>query len=113
MTYNIQKELFFETQTLSAPRHSLLTHTSSFDIRNYIIGFSDGSNQFSTACIYLVSYNIKTNEVHTSLITTASKIADNTTFARSQESVPAKEMHGLFLCTDSMIKIAEGSRNAI
>ena len=80
----------------------------TFDITNYLIGFSDGSNQFSTACIYLVSYNIKTNEVHTSLITTASKIADNTIFAQSQESVPVKEMHGLLLCADSMIKIVEG-----
>merc|ERR1712115_345626 len=118
MTYKIQEEhypilsklaeLFFETQTLSVPRHLLLKNTSSFDMRNYLIGFSDGSNQFSTACIYLVSYNIKTNEVHTSLITTPSKIADNTIFAQTQESVPVKEMHGLLLCADSMIKIVEG-----
>merc|ERR1712082_473443 len=118
MTYRIQEEhypllsklaeLFFETQTLAVHRHLLLKNTSSFDMRNYLIGFSDGSNQFSTACIYLVSYNIKTNEVHTSLITTSSKIADNTIFAQTQESVPVKEMHGLLLCADSMIKIVEG-----
>merc|ERR1711895_295716 len=118
MTYRIQKEHypllsklaqpFFETQTLSVPRHLLLKNTSSFDMRNYLIGFSDGSNQFSTACIYLVSYNIKTNEVHTSLVNTASKIADNTIFAQSTESIPVKEMHGLLLCTSNMIKIVEG-----
>merc|ERR1712089_12019 len=118
MTYRIQKEhypllsklaeLFFQTQTLSVPRHLLLKNTSSFDMRNYLIGFSDGSSQFSTACIYLISYNIQTKEVHTSLITTASKIADNTIFAQSQESVPVKEMHGLLLCSDSMIKTVEG-----
>ena len=118
MTYNIQEEhypilnklaeLFFETQTLSVPRHLLLKNTSSLDMRNYLIGFSDGSNQFSTACIYLVSYNIKTNEVHTSLVNTASKIADNTIFAQSTESIPVKEMHGLLLCASNMIKIVEG-----
>merc|ERR1711895_176238 len=118
MTYRIQKEhypllsklagLFFQTQTLSVPKHLLLKNTSSLDMRNYLIGFSDGSNQFSTACIYLVSYNIKTNEVHTSLVNTASKIADNTIFAQSTESIPVKEMHGLLLCASSMIKNVEG-----
>merc|ERR1712089_94077 len=72
MTYKIQEEhypslnklaeLFFKTQKLSVPRHLLLKNTSSAGMRNYLIGFSDGSNQFSTACIYLVSYNIKTND---------------------------------------------------
>merc|ERR1711905_51014 len=77
-------------------------------MRNYLIGFSDGSSQFSSACIYLISYNIQTKEVHTSLITTSSKIAESTIFAQSQESVPVKEMHGLLLCADSMIKTVEG-----
>ena len=118
MTYNIQEEhypilnklaeLFFETQTLSVPRHLLLKNTSSLDMRNYLIGFSDGSNQFSTACIYLVSYNIKTNEVHTSLVNPASKIADNKNFAQSQEYVPVKEIHGLLLCTSSITRIVKG-----
>merc|ERR1711973_412670 len=118
MTYNIEEEhypilnklaeLFFETQTLSVPRHLLLKNTSSFDMRNYLIGFSDGSDLFSTACIYLVSHNILTKQVHTSLITTSSKIAESTIFAQSQESVPVKEMHGLLLCADSMIKTVEG-----
>ena len=72
-------------------RHLLLKNTSSFDITNYLIGFSDGSNQFSTACIYPVSYSVKTNEVHTSL-----------------EYVPVKEIHGLLLCTSSITRIVEG-----
>ena len=80
----------------------------TFDITNYLIGFSDGSNQYSTACIYPVSYNVKTNEVHTSLINPASKIADNKKFAQSQEYVPVKEIHGLLLCTSSITRIVEG-----
>ena len=63
----------------------------TFDITNYLIGFSDGSNQFSTACTYIVSYNVKTNEVHTSL-----------------DYGPVKEIHGLFPCTTSITRLVEG-----
>ena len=61
------------------------------DITISLIGFSDGSNQFSTACIYPVSYNVKTNEVHTSL-----------------DYGPVKEIHGLFPCTTSITRFVEG-----
>merc|ERR1711962_1231259 len=118
MNYRIKKEhypllnkladLFFQVQSLSVPKHLLLPNTSLVNMRNYLLGFSDGSLQFSTACIYLVSCNIVTKEVHTSLITTSSKIAEDTIFAQSQESIPIKEMHGLLLCADSMIKTVEG-----
>ena len=63
----------------------------TFDITNYLIGFSDRSNQFSTACIYIVSYNVKTNEVHTSL-----------------DYGPVKEIHGLIPCTTSITRFVEG-----
>merc|ERR1712243_171650 len=78
------------------------------NMRNYLLGFSDGSLQFSTACVYLVSCSVTTEEVHTSLIATSSKIADNTIFAQSEESIPVKEMHSLLLCADIMIKTVEG-----
>ena len=69
----------------------LLKNTSPFDITNYLMGLSDGSNQFSTARIYPVSYNVITNEVHTSL-----------------EYGPVKEIHGLLLCTSSITRIVKG-----
>ena len=68
----------------------------------------DGSNQFSTACIHLVSYNIRTNEVHASLVYTASPFTDSTIFPQTTESIPVKEMHGLLLCASNMIKIVGG-----
>merc|ERR1712089_38349 len=118
MNYRIKKEhypilnkladLFFQVQSLSVPKHLLLPNTSLVNMRNYLLGFSDGLLQFSTSCIYLVSCNIVTKEVHTSLITTPSKLAENTIIAQTQESIPMKEMHGLLLCTDSMIKTVEG-----
>ena len=101
-------DLFFQTQSTSVPKHLLIPNTRLNNMRNYLIGFSDGSLQFSTACVYLVSCSITTEEVHTSLIATSSKISDNTIFAQSEESIPVKEMHGLLLCADLMIKTVEG-----
>lgn len=93
MNYRIKKEhypllnkladLFFQAQSLSVPKHLLLPNTSLINMRNYLLGFLDGSLQFSTACIYLVSCDIITRKVHTSLITTSSKIAEDTIFAQS------------------------------
>merc|ERR1712089_77185 len=101
-------DLFFQTQSVSVPKHLLIPNTRLSNMRNYLLGFSDGSLQFSTACVYLVSCEVITGKVHTSLITTSSKIAEDTIFAQSQESIPIKEMHGLLLCADSMIKTVEG-----
>ena len=36
-------QLFFETQKLQAPRYILLSDIQTKDMKNYIIGFSDGS----------------------------------------------------------------------
>merc|ERR1712115_660436 len=95
MNYKIKKEhypllnkladLFFQTQSFSVPKHLLLPNTSLINMRNYLLGFSDGSLQFSAACIYLVSCDIITGKVHTSLITTSSKIAE-TQYLHNQRS---------------------------
>merc|ERR1712089_73008 len=76
MNYKMKKEhcpllnkladLFFQVQSLSVPKHLLLPNTSLVNMRNYLLGFSDGSLQFSTACVYLVSCDIITKKVHTS-----------------------------------------------
>ena len=52
--------------------------------------------------------DITSARVHTSLITTSSKVAEDTLFAQSEESIPVQEMHGLLLCASSMIKTVEG-----
>merc|ERR1711955_38490 len=101
-------DLFFQTQSVSVPKHLLIPNTRLSNMRNYLLRFSDRSLQFSTACVYLVSCSVTTEEVHTSLIATSSKISDNTIFAQSEESIPVKEMHCLLLCADLMIKTVEG-----
>ena len=47
-------QLFFETQKLTTPRYALLPNTSVANMKNYLIGFADGSLNFSTSSIYLV-----------------------------------------------------------
>ena len=54
-------QLFFETQTLSVPRYALLPNTPIVSMRNYLIGFADGSLDFSISCIYLVSCNTRSS----------------------------------------------------
>ena len=37
-----------------------------------------------------------------------SMLSEDTQFAKTEESIPSKEMHGLLLCASNMIKIIEG-----
>ena len=52
-------QLFFEKQKLSTIRYALLPNMPMTNLKNYIIGFADGSLNFSTSCIYLVSCDTK------------------------------------------------------
>ena len=51
---------------------------------------------------------IESNGAHTSLVITTSRIAYDTIIVQTNESIPPKEMHGLLLCTSTMIKLVEG-----
>ena len=114
MTYKVKKEhypileklrrLFFETQTLTAHRYLLLQNTKLSNLRNYLLWFSDGSINYSTSCIYLDSCDINSNRVHTSLINIMSRLSEDTLIAKTEESIPAKEMHGLLLCASNMVQ---------
>ena len=112
MTHRIQKDhypllrklaqLFFETQTLTAKRYLLLEGVTMKNMRNYLLGFSDGSNQFSTSCVYLVSCDTTSDRCQTTLIMTSSKLSEDTLILQTPESIPNKEMHGLLLCAQQM-----------
>ena len=60
--------LFFETQKLTAPRYALLPNTPLATMKNYLIGFADGSLNFSTSSIYLISCYTTSNRSRTILI---------------------------------------------
>ena len=52
--------------------------------------------------------NIKSNGAHTSLVNTTSRIAYNTIIAQTNESITAREVHGLLLCAGNTIRFVEG-----
>ena len=97
-------QLFFETQKLSTTRYALLPDTPMTNLKNYIIGFADGSLNFSTSCIYLVSCDTQSPRSRTSLINTMSKLMDNTKINQTEASIPDKEMHGLWLAASNALK---------
>ena len=97
-------QLFFETQKLNTDRYALIPETPLASMKNYIIGFADGSLNFSTSCIYLVSCDTKSLRTRTSLINTMLKLVDNTKINQTEASIPDKEMHGLSLTTSNALK---------
>ena len=96
--------LFFETQKLSAPRYALLPNTPLANMKNYLIGFADGSLNFSTSSIYLISCDTTSNRSRTTLINTMSKLVDNTKINQTEASILDKEMHGLWLAASNALK---------
>ena len=74
------------------------------NLKNYIIGFADGSLNFSTSCIYLVSCDTQSLRAQTSLINTMSKLVDNTKINQTEASIPDLEMHGLWLAASNALQ---------
>ena len=52
------------------------------NMKNVIFGFSDGSLQFSTSCIYLLSYDCRGDKYRINLVSTLYKLADKTKSAK-------------------------------
>ena len=67
---------FFTIQHLDLPRYLLVKEVPAPNIRNVIMGFSDGSLQFSTRVIYSLCYDCTGNKYNISLVSTLSKLAD-------------------------------------
>merc|ERR1712002_1018686 len=82
------------------------------DMRNFLIGFSDGSLSFSTSCIYLISCDANSDKYQTSLINTMSKLAEDTQINKTAELILDKEMHGLWLAASNMIKAIQDIKEA-
>lgn len=73
-------------------------------MKNYLIGFVDGSLNFSKSSIYLVSYYTNSEISRTILINTMSKLVDNTKINQRETSIPDKEMHSLWLAASNNLK---------
>ena len=65
--------LYFRIQFLKLPRYLLVKDVPSENIKNVILAFSDGSAQFSTSCVYLLSYDCKGEKYSVTLVSTLSK----------------------------------------
>ena len=113
--FPIQKklsQLFFKTQKLTTPRYALLPNTLVANMKNYIIGFADGSLNFSTSSIYLVSCDTQSERSRTSLINTMSKLVDNTRINQTEASIPDKEMHDLLFAASNALKALQTIKDA-
>ena len=105
-------KLYFATQYLELPRYLLVRDVPADNIRNVIFGFSDGSAQFSTSCIYLLSYYCKSDKYIVTLVSTLWKLADKTKSTLELEknnmfnTVPKREAHGLVLACNGALTLA-------
>ena len=114
-------KLYFAIQYLELPRYLLVRDVPVENMRNVIFGFSDGSLQFSTSCIYLLSYDCKGNKYSINLVSTLCKLADKTKSAKildtndleelekvqSLDTVPKREAHGLVLACNGAFTLTK------
>ena len=64
------------------------------------------SDHFATSLVYLISRNVKTNQVLTSMLVSSSKIEKQTkTKSQSLNTVPLKETHVAFVVVTLLIDV--------
>ena len=78
----IAQQDYFDIQYLELPKYLLVRDVPVENMKNVIFGFSDGSLQFSTSCIYLLSYDCRGNMYSINLVSTLCKLADKTKSAK-------------------------------
>ena len=103
-------ELYFRTQLLELPRYLLVRDVPVQNIVNIIIAFSDGSAQFSTSAVYLLSMDSNSKKFCINLVSTLCKLAEKSKSKGEDiqlNTVPKKESHGLFLATNGAMILAQ------
>ena len=97
-------KLYFLVQRLSIPQFCLeLEYLSNLDF--YLVGFSDSSDDFSTACVYIISANKKSNKSKVQLVTTVSKI-QSYNVSEHVNTIPQNETYSAYQCSYIMLKVA-------
>ena len=81
-------------------------------MKNYIIGFADGSLNFSTSSIYLMSCDTKSARSRTSIINTMSKLVYEIKINTNEASIPDIEMYGLWLAALNALKALQTIQDA-
>ena len=94
--------LYFKNQYLTLPR--CCTAFTHLDHTNYwLVGFTDGSQDYSAACIYLVSASKSNSDCKTQLVTSATQITTHKT--PTDSTVPWHETIALQMGTDMLLHI--------
>ena len=93
---------YFRSQYLNINRYLLCKELHMSNMHNMVIAFSDGSRQFSTSVVYLVSYNANGPQYTIYLVSLLSRLG-RMSKTEGEEidmyTVPKRECHGLFLAT--------------
>ena len=98
-------EFYFMVQQLSIS-HFCMEPEQLKNLDLYLVGFSDGSPDYSTACLYLISAHWHTTKSKVQLLITASKIQ---TYRDSDPiiTVPKNESYAVFQCSSLLLKVAQ------
>ena len=110
----IQKlvNFYFRSQYLNINRYLLCKELNMSNMKNLLLAFSDGSRQFSTSVVYLVSYNDNGPEYTVNIVSSLSRLGkiSQKEGEEGEESdmctVPKRECHGLFLATCGVSSLA-------
>ena len=70
--------MYFQTQTLELSRYMLVRDTPVSDMINIVLGFSDGSAQFATSAVYLLSMDRNSKRFAITLVSTLCKLGAKT-----------------------------------
>ena len=100
-------DLFFKLQFLSVTRYALLRDVPLQRRKNMILAFSDGSHQFASSSIYLVSYEEGGLRYQCTLMSTLCKINEvEGKYANLFDSVPKRESHAMYLAASGAVTLA-------
>ena len=100
--YKVDKlvHFYFRSQYLHINRYLLCKDLPMNKMHNMVIAFSDGSQQFGSSAVYLVSYNPDSSNYAINMVSTLSRlgaISKKKGEENDSNTVPKRECHGLFL----------------
>ena len=98
-------DLYFRIQHLKMPQYFLVPNTPLQQMTNTIFTFSDGSQQFATSVIYLLSYDNESSNFRVSLVSSLCKL-NASSKATPNNTVPKSEFHGVFLACNGAMTFA-------
>ena len=98
-------KLYFLVQTLTIPQYSMLEEKTS-NLELWLITFSDGSEDYSSSVLYLISSSTVSLRSKVQLITSSSKI-HSYSLETEVKTVPQNEMFAALQSTTLMLQVAQ------